>query len=87
MPEATAADLVADAWSMVNQQMATTILIIEDEPVIALDIAGPGDRHGPFGGRCRRSQSEAVQIARKAQPGLVPAPISISAPAVRASTP
>jgi hypothetical protein len=64
LPEATSADLVADAWSMVNQQMATTILIIEDEPVIALDIAGLVNDMGHSVVGVAASQSEAVQIAR-----------------------
>ena len=79
VPEATASALVADAWSMVNQQMATTILIIEDEPVIALDIAGLVNDMGHSVVGVAASQSEAVQIARKAQPGLVLADIDLGA--------
>ena len=77
VPEATAAELVAEAWSMVNQQMATSILIIEDEPVIALDIAGLVADMGHSVVGVATSQTEAVQIARKGQPGLVLADIDL----------
>jgi len=79
VPEATAHDLVAEAWSQINQQMATSILIIEDEPVIALDIAGLVNDMGHSVVGVAASQSEAVQIARKAQPGLVLADIDLGA--------
>jgi len=79
VPESTAGDLIAEAWSLVNQQMATTILIIEDEPVIALDIAGLVNDMGHSVVGVAASQSEAVQIARKAQPGLVLADIDLGA--------
>ena len=77
VPEATATELVAEAWSLVNQQMATTILIIEDEPVIALDIAGLVNDMGHSVIGVASSQSEAVQMARKSQPGLVLADIDL----------
>ncbi len=79
VPESTASDLIAEAWSMVNQQMATTILIIEDEPVIALDIAGLVNDMGHSVIGVATSQTEAVQLARKAQPGLVLADIDLGA--------
>ena len=77
VPEPTAAELVQEAWSMVNQQMATAILIIEDEPVIALDIAGLVNDMGHSVVGVASSQNEAVQLARKAQPGLVLADIDL----------
>jgi len=77
VPEPTAAELIADAWSLVNQQMASTILIIEDEPVIALDIAGLVNDMGHSVVGVATSQTEAVQMARKAQPGLVLADIDL----------
>jgi CheY-like chemotaxis protein len=79
VPEATAGELIADAWSTVNQQMATAILIIEDEPVIALDIAGLVNDMGHSVVGVATSQTEAVQLARKSQPGLVLADIDLGA--------
>jgi len=79
VPESTAAELVSEAWSMVNQQMATTILIIEDEPVIALDISGLVADMGHTVIGVASSQAEAVQLARRANPGLVLADIDLGA--------
>jgi CheY-like chemotaxis protein len=79
VPEQTAGELIADAWSLVNQQMATTIMIIEDEPVIALDIAGLVNDMGHSVIGVATSQNEAVQMARKSQPGLVLADIDLGA--------
>ena len=36
--------LIEKSWADVNRQMATSVLVIEDESVIAIDIAGKG-RH------------------------------------------
>ncbi len=59
-----------DAWSTVNQQIATSILVIEDEPVIALDIASlVGDLGHQVVG-IAASQTEAVALFKKTQPGL-----------------
>jgi CheY-like chemotaxis protein/DNA-directed RNA polymerase specialized sigma24 family protein len=79
VPESVASELVSSAWSAVNQQMATTILIIEDEPVIALDVAGLVTDMGHSVIGVASSQSEAVRIARKSHPGLVLADIDLGA--------
>ena len=36
VPLAEASDLLAKAWDRVNRQLATTVLVIEDEPIIPL---------------------------------------------------
>ena len=64
-------DLLASAWSSVNEQMATSILVIEDEPVIALDIVGLVRDMGHSVVGIASSQIEAVRLAQKSQPGLV----------------
>ena len=71
------ADLLASAWSSVNEQMATSILVIEDEPVIALDIVGLVRDMGHSVVGIASSQVEAVRLAQKSQPGLVLADIDL----------
>jgi CheY-like chemotaxis protein/DNA-directed RNA polymerase specialized sigma24 family protein len=71
------ADLLASAWSSVNEQMATSILVIEDEPVIALDIVGLVRDMGHSVIGIASSQIEAVRLAQKSQPGLVLADIDL----------
>jgi len=70
-------DLLASAWSSVNEQMATSILVIEDEPVIALDIVGLVRDMGHSVVGIASSQAEAVRLAQKSQPGLVLADIDL----------
>ena len=79
IPQAEAEALLIDAWSTVNQQIATSILVIEDEPVIALDIASLVTELGHQVVGVAASQSEAVAIFKKTQPGLVLADIDLGA--------
>lgn len=76
---AEAEALVVDAWSTVNQQIATSILVIEDEPVIALDIASLVTDLGHHVVGIAASQTEAVSLFRKTRPGLVLADIELGA--------
>jgi len=68
---------VEEAWSDLKRQPTTRILIIEDEPVIALDVAQTVTSlgHNIVGIASRASQ--AVQQARKTPPGLVLADIQL----------
>jgi DNA-directed RNA polymerase specialized sigma24 family protein/CheY-like chemotaxis protein len=68
---------VDTAWSELKRQPATRILIIEDEPVIALDVAQTVTAlgHNIVGIASRASQ--AVHQARKTPPGLVLADIQL----------
>lgn len=77
MDEATA--LLQKAWSDVNQQLATTVLVIEDESVIAIDIAGIVRELGHTVVGIAGSEREAVSLARAKQPGLVLADINLGA--------
>ena len=79
IPVAEAEALLIDAWSTVNQQIATSILIIEDEPVIALDISSLVADLGHTVIGIAASQTEAVAIFKKTQPGLVLADIDLGA--------
>jgi len=72
-----AGDLLRKAWDHVNRQVATTVLVIEDEPIIALDIAGIVRDLGHTVVGVAASQAEAVAMARAKQPGLVLADIHL----------
>lgn len=76
---AEAEALLVDAWATVNQQIATSILVIEDEPVIALDIASLVTELGHQVVGVAASQTEAVAIFKKSQPGLILADIDLGA--------
>jgi DNA-directed RNA polymerase specialized sigma24 family protein/CheY-like chemotaxis protein len=66
------------AWADLKRQPATDVLIIEDEPVIAMDVAqivrGLGHRVIGIAGRA----SEAVAKARETRPGLILADIQLA---------
>lgn len=68
---------LARAWDAVNRQLATTVLVIEDEPIIALDIAGIVRDMGHTVVGIAASQSEAITVARARRPGLVLADIHL----------
>ena len=77
-PEEAGAEL-ADARNHLRDGAATDVLIIEDEPVIAMDIeelvAGCG--HRVVG--VASSEAEAVELAEKHRPGLILADINLGA--------
>lgn len=77
LPMTEAGDLLARAWERVNRQLATTVLVIEDEPIIALDIAGIVRDLGHSIVGIAASQAEAIAIARARHPGLVLADIHL----------
>lgn len=77
LPIAQASDLLAKAWDQVNQQMATTVLVIEDEPIIALDLASIVRELGHTIVGIAASQGEAIAVARARRPGLVLADIHL----------
>ncbi len=77
--QAEAEALLVDAWTTVNQQIATSILVIEDEPVIALDISSLVTDLGHKVVGVAASQTEAVTLFKKMQPGLILADIDLGA--------
>src|SRR5262245_64697617 len=77
LPAATADGLLAKAWDALKQQVTTTVLVIEDEPVIALDIAGIVEDMGHKIVAIAANQSEAIALAREKRPGLVLADIQL----------
>jgi len=65
------------AWSDLKRQPSTQILIIEDEPVIALDVAQTVTSLGHQVVGMAARASEAVRLAKKTPPGLVLADIQL----------
>ncbi len=60
-----------------RRQATTKVLIIEDEPVIAMDVAGIVESLGHEVIGVAGRQAEAVDLARKHQPGLVLADVQL----------
>jgi DNA-directed RNA polymerase specialized sigma24 family protein/CheY-like chemotaxis protein len=60
-----------------RRQVSTRVLIIEDEPVIAMDIAGIVESLGHEVVGVAGRHSEAVELANKHQPGLVLADVQL----------
>jgi CheY-like chemotaxis protein len=60
-----------------RRQATTKVLIIEDEPVIAMDVAGIVESLGHEVIGVAGRQAEAVELARKHQPGLVLADVQL----------
>lgn len=75
---ARAAALLEEARADLHAQEATRILIIEDEPVIALDIAHTVRQDGHSVVGIAATRSEAVALAVREQPGLVLADIKLA---------
>lgn len=67
------------AWVAVAQQIATDVLVIEDEPVIALDVAALVEDLGHRVIGTAASHREAVAIAELKRPGLILADIDLGA--------
>jgi DNA-directed RNA polymerase specialized sigma24 family protein len=72
------AALIADAGREIARQMATDVLIIEDEPFIALDIETLVEGLGHRVIDVARTRTEAVEAVRKHRPGLVLADIQLA---------
>lgn len=76
--EAAFAALLDAAKRELRAQEATRILIIEDEPVIALDIASMVEHSGHKVVGIATTRSEAVALAAAERPGLVLADIQLA---------
>lgn len=75
---ATAELLLQRARADLSDQAATTVLIIEDEPVIAFDIAGIVSEMGHKVVGTATTKDEAVAVAKAKRPGIVLADIQLS---------
>jgi DNA-directed RNA polymerase specialized sigma24 family protein len=74
----TLRQLVEDAGRELAEEIATDVLIIEDEPFIALDLEGlvEGLGHRVLG--VARTHKEAVDLAKAKRPGIILADIQLA---------
>ncbi|MCP8937253.1 response regulator [Alsobacter sp. SYSU M60028] len=71
-------ELISAAGREIAQQMATAVLIIEDEPIIAMDLEALVEGLGHRVIDIARTRSEAVDAVQRQQPGLVLADIQLA---------
>jgi CheY-like chemotaxis protein/DNA-directed RNA polymerase specialized sigma24 family protein len=72
------ANLVEQAGREIAEQVATSVLIIEDEPIIALDIEAMVQDLGHDVTGIARTHKEAIALVRARRPGLVLADIQLA---------
>jgi CheY-like chemotaxis protein/DNA-directed RNA polymerase specialized sigma24 family protein len=77
-PVSDAAALIERAGREIAEQVATNVLIIEDEPIIALDIEAMVQDLGHDIIGIARTHKEAVALVQKRRPGLVLADIQLA---------
>jgi len=75
---ADAAELIQAAGQEIAEQVATDVLIIEDEPIIALDIETMVEELGHTVTGVARTQREAIALVARKRPGLVLADIQLA---------
>ncbi|GLK69326.1 response regulator [Hansschlegelia plantiphila] len=78
IPEREVGQAIDDAGREIAEQVATDVLIIEDEPIIAMDLAKlvEGLGHRVIG--TARTHTEALALAGRSSPGLVLADIQLA---------
>jgi CheY-like chemotaxis protein/DNA-directed RNA polymerase specialized sigma24 family protein len=76
--ETAAVALIEQAGREISEQVATSVLIIEDEPIIALDIEAMVEELGHDVTGIARTHKEAVAMVRARRPGLVLADIQLA---------
>lgn len=74
----TVRELVDEAGRELAADMATDILIIEDEPLIAMDLEALVEGLGHNVTGVARTRTEAVKLASSKQPGLILADIQLA---------
>ncbi|WMS42088.1 response regulator [Acuticoccus sp. MNP-M23] len=70
--------LIDDAGRSIADQVATSVLIIEDEPMIALDLESLVESLGHEVAGIARTHTEAIDAVNSRQPGLVLADIQLA---------
>jgi CheY-like chemotaxis protein/DNA-directed RNA polymerase specialized sigma24 family protein len=70
--------MVAQAVREISSQPSTKVLIIEDEPIISLDLQSIVREMGHTVAAIATTRDEAVRAARKTEPGLVLADIKLA---------
>jgi CheY-like chemotaxis protein len=76
--ESRLGDLVEEAGREIAEQLSTRVLIIEDEPLIALDLADLVRGLGHEVITVARTHQSAVEAVRREKPGLVLADIQLA---------
>ncbi len=76
--EGDVSDLIVRAEREIASEMATSVLIIEDEPIIALDIETLVTELGHRVSGVARTHREAIEAMRVTKPGLVLADIQLA---------
>ena len=71
-------DLIAEAGREIASQVATDVVIVEDEPLIALDLARLVTDLGHRVVEVARTARHAIDAARRTRPGLVMADIQLA---------
>ena len=79
LPVAAAAEQLASARDRLRDAAATDVLIIEDEPIIAMDIEELVLSCGHRVVGVAATEAEAVEIAERRRPGLILADINLGA--------
>lgn len=77
-PEADVKQMVAQAVREISNQPSTKVLIIEDEPIISLDLQSIVREMGHQVAAIATTRDEAVNAARRTEPGLVLADIKLA---------
>jgi DNA-directed RNA polymerase specialized sigma24 family protein len=77
-PESAVQALIDQAGREIARQMATDVLIIEDEPLIALDLESLVENLGHRVLGIARTQAEAVAAVQASKPGLILADIQLA---------
>lgn len=76
--EQDAEALAAEAQREIERELAANVLIIEDEPIIAMDIKELAEELGHCVQFIARTRAEAVEAAMRHRPGLVLADIHLA---------
>ena len=76
--ERAAAELIDAANAEIAEQIATDVLIIEDEPLIAHDLRSIVEELGHSVVGMARTHREALAAMEKARPGLILADIQLA---------
>ncbi|HET7716784.1 MAG TPA: response regulator [Bauldia sp.] len=71
-------ELLDEAAREIGAMMATDVLIIEDEPLIAMDIEDIVTRLGHRVTGVARTRNEAVKLAQRKRPGIILADIQLA---------
>ena len=71
-------ELVSQAGKEIAEQVATDVMIIEDEPLIAMDLEAVVQGLGHRVTGVARTHAEAIALVKKERPGLVLADIQLA---------